>query len=452
MTGPSREPPWPPPAYAWYVAGVLTVAYVFSFIDRQILQLLVVPIRRDLQITDTQMSLLLGFSFAVFYTFFGIPMGRLADTRTRRNIIAGGIVFWSLMTAAAALARNFFQLLLVRVGVGAGEATLSPSAYSLLSDYFPPERRTTALSVYSLGVYLGGGLATLLGGLVVKLSLAHDRIPLPLIGEIRPWQMVFVIIGLAGGAYAAVLFTVREPVRRGIRAAEPASGASRSSLAAVLAYMRDNRATFLLHNLGFAILSLSGYGSGAWLATMFIRRHGWTASQAGTWIGAVTILFGASGLVAGGRLADSLKSRGIRDANLRVGLVSAAAGLPVAAIYCLSPDANLAAAMLAPSIFFAALPIAPAIASLQEIVPNELRGQTSAIFLFANNLIGLGLGPTAVALLTDYLFHDDNKLHLSILLVVAFAHAAGAAMVWACLRPYRASLEYLARWLTPGRG
>jgi MFS family permease len=161
---------YPPVGYSWYVVGILTVAYVFSFIDRQILNLLVGPIRRDLQISDTEMSLLMGFSFAVFYTFFGIPLGRLADTRSRRALITGGIVLWSLMTAACGLARNFVHFLLLRMGVGVGEAALSPSAYSLIADYFPRENRATALSVYSMGIYIGSGLAYLLGGLVVKVA------------------------------------------------------------------------------------------------------------------------------------------------------------------------------------------------------------------------------------------------------------------------------------------
>jgi len=446
VSAPKPEPPWPPSAYSWYVVGVLTIAYVFSFIDRQILQLLVVPIRRDLQISDTQMSLLMGLSFAVFYTFFGIPLGRLADTSKRRNIIAAGIVFWSLATASASLARNFLQLLLVRIGVGAGEATLSPSAYSLIADYFPPERRTTAISVYSMGIYLGGGIATLLGGLIVRLSSAYDNIPVPLLGVIRPWQLVFLIVGLAGGAFAVLLFTVREPIRRGVRAeAERGSSEPRqSSLKTVFSYIRDNRATFVAHNLGFSILSLSGYGSGAWLPTFFIRRHGWSAAEAGALIGGVGIVFGASGLIAGGRLADYLKARGVQDANLRVGLYAAMATFPFTIVYCLSPSARLAAVMMAPSIFLAALPIGPAIAALQEMVPNEMRGQTSAIFLFAGNLIGLGLGPTAVALLTDYVFHDDNQLHLSILLVVMFALSAGSLLLWRGLRPYRETIDRLS--------
>ena len=192
------EPPYPPASYAWYVVGVLTFVYVFSFIDRTILNLLVAPIRRDLDINDTQMSVLMGSAFALAYTFFGIPLGRMADSQNRRGLIAVGFVVWSLFTAGCGLAKNFWQMLLMRIGVGVGEASLSPAAYSLIYDYFPPHRRATALSVYGTGIYLGGGLALLLGGVVIKLASAQESWVLPIIGETRPWQVIFLMVGLPG--------------------------------------------------------------------------------------------------------------------------------------------------------------------------------------------------------------------------------------------------------------
>ncbi|MEP7270102.1 MAG: MFS transporter, partial [Acidobacteriota bacterium] len=168
------EEPYPAAGYAWYVVAVLTFVYVFSFIDRQILALLVRPIKRDLGISDTQMSLLMGFSFAVFYTFFGIPLGRLADSRSRRSIIAVGFALWSLFTAGCGVARNFSQMLLMRMGVGVGEAALSPAAYSLITDTFPRHRLATAISVYSMGIYLGSGLALVLGGAVAALAGSQE--------------------------------------------------------------------------------------------------------------------------------------------------------------------------------------------------------------------------------------------------------------------------------------
>jgi MFS family permease len=239
---------YPPRAYAWYAVGVLTVAYVFSFIDRQILNLLVGPIRRDLGISDTKMSLLMGFSFAVFYSFFGIPLGRLADSKSRRTIIAVGMVLWSMLTAGGGLAKYFWHFLLLRMGVGGGEAALSPSAYSLISDYFPKETRATAISVYSMAFYIGSGIAFLLGGLVVGFDSAKSGWSVPVVGAVRPWQLVFFIVGLPGALLAVLLYTMREPTRKGARVTKAANGKAKGAevpLRDVIAYMRKNWATFL---------------------------------------------------------------------------------------------------------------------------------------------------------------------------------------------------------------
>jgi MFS family permease len=221
----------------------------------------------------------------------------------------------------------------------------------------------------------------------------------------------------------------------------------KSSFREVLAYLRSIRKSFLCLNLGFAILALSGYGYGAWLPTFFVRRHGWTAPHAATVIGILSILCGTAGVLAGGRIADYLRSRGGKDANMRVGLYAAIAGLPFAVLLCLLPNADVAAWMLAPTLFIAGLPIPAAGAAIQEIVPNEMRGQATAIFLFASNLIGLGLGPTAVALLTDFLFHNDNMINYSMLLVILFAHSVSSALLWSGLRPYVQSMERLSGWV-----
>ena len=215
--------PYPPAGYAWYVVGVLTLAYVLSFIDRQILSLMVEPIRRDLGISDKQMSLLMGASFAVFYTFFGIPLGRLADTRSRRGIIAVGIAFWSVMTTGCGLVNKFWQLALLRMGLGVGEASLSPSAYSLIFDYFRPAQRSTAISVYSMGIYIGSGLAFILGGLVIRSTSGQEHFILPLLGAMRSWQIVFFVVGLPGFLMSLLLLTIREPERQGANRAKDGS-------------------------------------------------------------------------------------------------------------------------------------------------------------------------------------------------------------------------------------
>jgi len=447
-----REP-YASSLYAWYVVGVLTLVYVFSFIDRQILNLLVGPIRRDLAISDTQMSLLMGFSFAVFYTFFGIPLGRLADSRSRRTIIALGFTLWSGMTAGCGLAKNYVQMLLLRMGVGVGEAALSPAAYSLIADYFPPQRRATAISVYSMGIYIGSGLAFLLGGVVVGFTSGREAWVLPVLGETRPWQVIFFLTGLPGVLLAALMYTVREPHRRGRRSSPGASQGSRAlaaPLGEVFAYLRANRLTLLCHNVGFALLSFSSYGSSAWIPTFFVRLHGWSSSKAGIVYGLIVGIFSTLGIVAGGRLADWLAARGFRDANLRIGLMVALAWLPTGILYPIVKDADWAAALLIPTSFLASAPFGVAPAAIQQMMPNAMRGQASAIYLFVINLIGLGMGPTAVALTTDYILRNDNAVNYSLLVVATAAHLLAGALLWAGLKPYLRSLDRIKAWTAAG--
>lgn len=431
---------YPSSLSAWVTVTILMVAYVLSFIDRQILNLLVGPIRRDLDITDTQMSLLMGLSFALFYTVCGIPLGRLADTKSRRGLIAVGVLFWSAATAACGMAKQYWQFLLCRVGVGVGEAALSPAAYSLIADSFPPERRATAISVYSMGVYLGSGIAFLLGGLVIQFASAKGDVVLPLLGEVRPWQLIFLILGGAGVLFTLLMLAVREPARRGVGAGVAVP------LAEVGRYIRSNRRTVLCHNFGFAGLALAGYGSAAWIPTFYIRTYGWDAGQVGIVYGSLVAVFGCLGIVFGGRLADWLAKRGRSDANMRVGLYAALGSLPFALAFPLMGDAFWASVLMAPTVFCLSMPFGVAPAAIQEIMPNSMRGQASALYLFVITLIGLGLGPTAVALVTDFVFADDNALRYSLLIVTAIAVVSSIILLWRGLNPYRESLQRLQQW------
>lgn len=431
---------YPSSARAWVTVAILMVAYVLSFIDRQILNLLVGPIRRDLVISDTQMSLLMGLSFALFYTVCGIPLGRLADTRSRRGLIAIGVLFWSAATAACGMAKLYWQFLLCRIGVGVGEAALSPAAYSLIADSFPAERRATAISVYSMGVYLGSGLAFLLGGLVIQFASAQGDVVLPVIGDVRPWQLIFLILGAAGVLFTLLMLAVKEPARRGV-------GAGISvPLADVGRYIRANRRTVLCHNFGFAGLAFAGYGSAAWVPTFFIRTYGWDAGQVGVVYGSIVAVFGCLGIVFGGRLADWMTRRGSRDANMRVGLYAAIGALPCVLAFPLMDSAFWAFVLMAPTVFFLSMPFGVAPAAIQEIMPNSMRGQASAIYLFVITLIGLGIGPTAVALVTDYVFADDNALRYSLLIVTTLAVVSSVILLGQGLKPYRESMVRLENW------
>jgi MFS family permease len=435
---PSAETPYPRPAYAWYVVFVLTFVYIFSFIDRQILNLMVGPIRRDLQISDTEMSLLTGFSFALFYTFFGLPLGRIADSGSRRGLIAAGFAVWSLFTAGSGLARNFIQMAIMRMGVGVGEASLSPAAYSLITDYFPPHRRATAQGVYNVALALGSGAAFFVGGTVIGLTSGQSEWILPMVGSIRSWQLVFFIVGLPGVLLSLLMLSVTEPARRG-----PGAEAKKASLGEVLAFAKANRATLICHNVGLALLTFSAYGNAVWVPTFFIRHFHWSAALTGQVYGLVVAIFGALGAVWGGWLSDYLTKRGYKDACMRVALISSVVWLPAGIAYLLVPNPVLSIIIYAPAVFFVLGPPAVASAALMEISPARMRGQVGAVYGFVTNLIGLGLGPTAVAVFTDYVFHDDDMVGYSLLVVSVTAHLLAALILWAGLRPFVRSKDRL---------
>jgi MFS family permease len=436
------QPPYPKPARASYVLGLLTLMYVFSFLDRIILSLLVGPIRRDLHVTDTQVSLLMGFSFAVFYTFFGIPLGRMADSHSRRQLIAAGVATWSLFTAGCGLAKSFGQLLLFRMGVGVGEASLSPSAYSLLTDYFPPQRRATAMSIYSTGIYIGTGAALLLGGIVTGWANGRAGWTIPLLGHVRSWQIVFFVVGLPGLLLALLAYTFAEPVRRGGR-----TQAKEVPFNEVVAYVRGNRKTYLCHHLGIAFVALGSYGSLAWVPSFFIRHYHWTAAEAGKGFGIVVALAGSLGIVSGGWFADRLAARGHADAYLRVAMMAMVAAVPAGIAYLLVHDPHIAIVLLAPLLFLQAVPIGVAPAAIMEVTPSQMRGQVSAVYLFTINLIGLGAGPTVVALLTDHVFRNDSLVGSSLLVATTSAHILSALILWAGLKSYVRSQESLKKWI-----
>ena len=442
------EPPYPRPAYAWYVVGVLMVVYVFSFMDRQILGLLVGPIKRDLDISDTQLSYLMGLSFAVFYTFFGMPMGRLADSVSRRGLIVAGLFAWSLMTAGCGLATRYWQFLLLRMGVGVGEASLSPAAYSLISDSFPRNRLATAISVYAMGIYLGTGLSYMVGGLLVRWVGSEPYLTVPLVGEIRSWQIVFLALGLPGLLLPLIFLTVKEPVRRGVRLVRTASGnqTSQVPLREVVGFLGKNWKTLACHNVGFALLAFSSYGTTSWIPTFFERTYGWEAADAGVIYGAIVAIFGTTGIVFGGWLADRIALSGQTASKMHVGVLAAVIWVLTGAVYPLAPSGTLAMILLAPTVFFVAMPFGVAPAAIQEMMPNAMRGQASAIYLFVVNLIGLGVGPSAVAWVTDFGFGDESMLRYSLLIVATIAHVAATILLWLGIKQFRHSLRRRDEW------
>jgi MFS family permease len=441
---------YPSTPWAWYTVAILLCAYIFSFIDRQILNLLVAPVRRDLGITDTQMSLLIGFSFALFYSVLGLPFGRLADSVNRPRLILVGMFTWSLMTGCCGLISSYGQLFLLRMGVGIGEATLSPAAYSMISDSFPPAKRSVPFSVYTMATYVGGGFAFLFGGLLLRSFGTREMFHLPLIGVVRPWQTLFLLLGVTGILFVLVLLTLRDPSRKGARVLATVPGkekVERIPLKEVWKYFAQNRITLVALILGMALEALAAYGSSAWVVTFLVRNHHMTASQAGIQFGLAQIFSGALGMLAAGKLVGWLMKRGYRDAYMRVAVFSLAAWFVPGVLFPLLPHTITAVAMIYIATFFLCMPTCLIPAAIQELVPNAMRGQATAVYLLIVNLIGLGIGPTAIALVTDRVFGFDAAVRYSLLIVTVSACVLAELLFLIGLRSYNPSLDRLHVWL-----
>ena len=425
----------PDTRYAWYVVGVLTLANVSGFLDRQVLSLLVPAIERDLGISDTQMSYLIGLSFSVFYTVLGLPIAWWADRASRRTILVTGVALWSVMTMLSGIARSYGRLLLARIGVGVGEATLNAPSVSLIADYFPRERVGLAMSVWSLGTFLGSGLAYFIGGWVVGAVTAAGGMRFPIVGSLRPWQTVFVLVGAPGVIIALLMTTVRDPRTRGGGAVVTAGGPS------LFEHVRANLRTFVALSIGFALSASVNFGIAAWLATFLIRTYGWTPARAGIVQGILTMTVGVAATLAGGRAAGALFKRGYTDAPLRIGIVGAVGMLVSASAYALMPNAGLAVAWLVVVNFFAAFPWGPAAAAAAEISPPAIRTQGAALYFFVLSLVSGTLGPTAVAFFTDSVFRDPLALRYSLVIVNVIGMALTIALLAYGMGAYRKTVE-----------
>lgn len=423
MNGATEEARYPSPAYAWSVAVVLYLAYTLAFIDRQIMAFLVGPIRKDLQLTDFQFSLLHGLAFVIFYSLLGMPIARLADRYNRRNIVVAGIALWSLMTAACGLARTYGQLFLARLGVGVGEATLSPSAVSMLSDCFPPSRRALPLSLYSAGVQAGAGIASIGGGLVVAFAMGGHVADLPVLGayagQFQPWQVALILVGLPGLAVSALAALLREPTRH--RPA-PAVDAT-SEPVAVMTHIRRHARTYSTLFLGAALSSLASYGAFSWVPSLFMRRWHWGPAQVGTWLGLSTFVFGTIGLLGCGALATAWVKRGVRAAYSKIMAATMACAVPPAALLMARDDPWWAMGCIALMVLFLSAPIGLVQAAMQSITPGHLRAQVTAVYLLVVAFVGTALGPALVALCTDHVFASDLAVGSSIAVVAAAAAA-----------------------------
>jgi MFS family permease len=404
--------------YAWYTVCVLMLIYTTSFIDRTIISLLVGPIKADLKLSDTQLSLLSGLSFAILYTALGIPFGQLADRYSRRTIICLGAITWSVMTASCGLAQGFFQLFLARVGVGIGEASLTPSAFSLIGDAFPRSQQAKAFGVYNMGITVGSGLALVLGGLIIDLVAKSPPLVAPVVGALKPWQTTFLAVAAPGFLLGLGMVTVREPRRRGL-ARDTGGQVQRPSTWRIIRYLYRKKRLYGPLYAGYSLYALVNFGFAAWIPTCLIRTFGWSAAKTGQVYGLAVLLLGTAGALGGGLLAARKMQAGDDGGYIKVTILAGLIVLPLSVLAPLAPNAAVSLALFGGAIFGNSIWLSGCGGSIQLIAPNQMRGQATAFLFLFSSMIGFGLGPLAIALLTDKVFGDDRSIKYSLAAVAA---------------------------------
>lgn len=425
--------------YRWYVVGVLFLAYAFSAIDARVLTLLVIPIKQAMQLSDFQISLLQGFAFALLYSVAALPIGRLVDgSRRRTPLMVVGILFWSVMTMSCGLAKNFTALFLTRVGVGVGEATLSPTAYSMISDYFEKQRRALAISFYAIGYPIGSGLALIVGGVLLDRFTRSGPHDMGFLGTLEPWQMVFLAVGLPGVLVAALVATIKEPERR-----EGGSFGAKGSIPIrqVLAYLAER---WRLYGMLMGVTSLSGLlaiGTSLWYPTFLIRTYGMTPTQVGFYYGTLMLVCGAIGTIGGGWFSGLLMRRGRTDGNLRVMLFATCIKALPLVIGPLMPTATLALAFMAVGTLVGQASQGVILSAIQDVTPNRLRGQVTALTLLSVNLVGLGFGSSIIAAITDFGFGREDALRYAIAITGAVMLPIMVVMLACGMKRYREALQ-----------
>jgi MFS family permease len=424
------------PSGNWPLVLFLTAAATLSYVDRQILALMIGPVKRDLGISDTQVGLLVGLAFALFYSAMILPMGWLADTRNRRAILGAGIFSWSVFTALSGLARNYTQLFLARMGVGVGEATLSPVAYSLLSDTFARERLPLAVGVFATAPFIGIGLANILGGWLVETLERAPPIDLLGLGVVASWQLTFFAVGLPGVLLALGALLFREPPRRGASAHD-----HDSSWSEVFRLLGRHRSFFALHFSAFVLTALQGWALFGWVVEFLIRKHEMTRSAAGLAYGAIALTAGLLGSITGGRVATTLLERGKADATLRLCLFAALALAPLTVAMGLAPSLPIAVMLLAPVSFFMAWPPGLSIAALQAVTPNRTRGRAIGIFMVIVNFLAFTLGPVLVGFFNDVIFPSKDGIGHTLALLSVIGYPAAALCLWVALPRLRAAVR-----------
>lgn len=395
LDAPSPKPKYPPRRIAWWLIAVLFLVALLSYTDRLVLSVLVDPLRRSLGISDAGVSLLQGAAFTIVYVFASLPLGRMADHGRRKRLLIAGALLWCSATVLCGLATGFGTLFAGRLLIGIGEATVVPTAVSMIADSFPPARLGTALGTFAMGTVIGGPLGISVGGVLLSAATHGTFRTWPLIGALEPWRVVLVDLGCVGLLAPLLLLTTPEPERR--------RSAHESDLREMVRHFVHDRRRLLPLYLGMALLATGDYGLLSWAPTTLSREFGWPADRVGLAFGILTAVTGVIGSIGGGWISDFAHRRGGLSARLAICLAAAPiAALAAAAIS--APSVHLVLAGIGLWVLASTTAGVGAVSALQELVPAQHRATSMSLVTFCNTLIGLGCGPTLIALTTQYAF------------------------------------------------
>lgn len=441
-TATTDSTPWPNVHYAWYTVIVLNLAYGLAVLDRIIIGLMVDPIKRDLGLSDTQMGLLQGLAFAIFYTACSFPIGYLVDRWRRVRLLSMGVSVWSAATFACGYANSFAGLFIARVAVGVGEAVVTPASSSIVSDYFRPENRAKAFSVLMLGGTFGTALAYFVGGTAIQVAgeLQHT---VALFQGFSDWQIVFMMVGIPGLFIALLLlFTVREPVRR----EQIKKDGDSATLKETFAYIKKNKGAYFTL-MGGAILSIMVINAAiAWYPSVFIRVYEWTPAKTGLWFSIIGLCCGSFSALSGGWVMSYFSKKGYLTAPIWAVLLQSIFWLIFGTYKSIAPTAELSLIAHVGTGVSAVWAVTAVLTGLNQITPNEMRGQVVAIYTVMSGIFGMTLGTASVGILSDYVFTTQDGIAmslasvyasgsiLSILIIVigwkTFARASEEAKAW----------------------
>jgi MFS family permease len=436
----AAHPAWPRPSQAYYTVFVMGLVVMFAEVDRGVMSLLVQAIKKDWALSDSSMGLLLGLSFAILYTAFAPFVGYLVDTRNRKNVLAIALAAWSTATMFCGAAQNFVQLFAARLALGGGEAVNGPAIFSIISDSFPKERLPRGIALMQLGVTAGNAFSLIMGALVIQLLINMPPQTIPLIGVVRWWQMVFVAVGLPGFLVALLLaLTVKEPARK---AASEALAYDRPGFPTVMAYMARH---WQVYGALFGSLGISALGQGAlsWHAAYYMRTFHWTAQKVGYTTGLLNLVTVPIGLFLGVWFYERLVKKGVVDAPMRVVIIGRLITLPAAILIPLAPNVWVAIGAATFQAMMIGLTGSSVNAALQIITPPAMRGQMTAWYLVLFSVVGNGLSPWIIGLMTDHIFRDPDLLRYAILTTTLLFSPASLLVFWLGRKPFAREVERL---------